>query len=107
MAKDYSATHSRALALVTKMGTSVTFSLDDTTVSASAVQDEGSFRQYLSQGLITQEDQVIFAVPETEGECPKEGYTLSGFSEVDFVTKKVFPISPSGTVIAFKVVVSR
>jgi hypothetical protein len=104
---DYSGVHARAVSTVARKGVAVTFTLGATTVSGYAIQDTGSLREFQSQGLIEASDEVLFFTPTTIGECPEPEYTLSGFGDVDFVTKRVFPLSPNGTAIGARVIVSR
>lgn len=86
---------------------SVTFTLGELSIAGTAMQDVGGYRSYLAQGLITENNEVVFFVPATAGQCPKEGYTLVGFGDGDLMTTKVFPIAPNGVVIAARVAVSR
>lgn len=104
---DYTGTHARALNLITRKGVGVSCSEGNTSVNGFAVQDTGSFREFLAQGLVTSGEEIVFFVPSTVGECPKEGYVLSGFTDIDFAIKRVFPIALNGTVIAAKLVLSR
>jgi hypothetical protein len=89
------------------MGTAVTFSLGAASIAGYAVQDSGGFKEYYAQGLIEATDEVLFFVPSSSGSVPDPGYTLSGFGDAEFVTKRVFPLSPNGTAIAARVVVSK
>lgn len=117
---DYSATHARALALVTRKGAAVTFTHSDssqadatgivtstdTTVVGTAVRDAGNPKRYERLSLIESEAPTLLFTPTTFGECPSPGDTCT-WAGNSFVVRDVLPIGPNGDVIAASVVISR
>lgn len=118
----YATTHARAKTIVVGAGAAVTFTLttpgtyDSTTdtysapstasIVGSAVRVAGDPQQYKALELVEEEAPTIFFTPTTFGQLPAPGYSVT-WGGLTFVTRAVRPISPDGTAIAARIVVSR
>lgn len=119
---DYSVDHASTLLDVADAGAAVTFSyttagtydpLTDTTsgaeaatVTGSAIESKSSPIRYQALGLVQSEAPTLFFVPDTYGEIPPLGATVT-WGGIDYTVKDVDPLAPAGVAIAASIVVAR
>ena len=116
----YAAEHAAALADIRAAGKALIFTgetrtydpltgvatLEETTVAGYAIRVQGDPRMYEALGLVEMEAPTLLFAPSTLGERPDIGMTCT-WAGYDWVAKKIFPVSPDGTLIVAKVVVAR
>lgn len=118
----YAQTHANALRLVTRKGSPITFTLTSpgtldpatdhfsgatvTSVSGSAVQDNGDPEQYAQMGLTMSDPRTLWFEPTTYGQEPPLSATCV-WGTTTYTVKNVRTTSPDGTMIGCYVVVSR
>ena len=115
----FEAQHAAALRMLKAKGAAVTFTLESpgtydpetdtytsastTTVAGYAVRVEGDPEVYSSLGLVEQDAVTLLFAPNTFGETPDLGYTVT-WGSVVYTLWQLRPVEPDGTVIISQIV---
>ena len=118
----YADDHASALADLTEAGTAVTFTRtlpgtydpstdtwsggSTTTVAGYAMRVKGNPLQYQALELIQSESPTLLFTPSTYGEMPALGSQVT-WNSLAYTVRAVDPVSPDGTAIVARVIVSR